>query len=51
MIPKSYRKDVKGLILEIDKALGQFIRGRLLLALYVALPLPYYYYYLKWILL
>ncbi len=37
MIPKSYRKDVKGLILEIDKALGQFIRGRLLLALYVGI--------------
>lgn len=34
-IPKKNRKEVKGLSLEIDRALSQFIRGRLLLALYV----------------
>ncbi len=35
-IPKKSRKEVKELFLEIDRALGQFIRGgRLLLALYV----------------
>lgn len=36
-IPKKRRKEVKGLFLEIDRALGQFIRGRLLLALYVGI--------------
>lgn len=35
-IPKKYRKKVEVLFLEIDRALSQFIRGRLLLALYVA---------------
>lgn len=34
-IPKTMREDAKKLALEIDKALGQFVRGRLLLALYV----------------
>ena len=34
-VPKKNRKEVKELFLEIDRALGQFIRGRLLLALYV----------------
>ena len=34
-IPKKNRSEAKKLFLEIDRALGQFIRGRLLLALYV----------------
>ena len=36
-IPKKLRKEVKELSLEIDRALSQFIRGRLLLAMYVAI--------------
>ena len=35
MLPKNSRNDIKTLVLEIDKVLGQFIRGRLILALYV----------------
>lgn len=34
-VPKKNRKEVKELFLEIDRILSQFIRGRLLLALYV----------------
>ncbi|WP_236914983.1 AI-2E family transporter [Clostridium sp. Cult2] len=34
-IPKKMRKEVKELSLEIDRALSQFIRGRLILAIYV----------------
>lgn len=37
MFPQSYRQEIKGLIMEIDKVLGEFIRGRLLLALYVGI--------------
>lgn len=37
MIPVKYRTDTKKLIIEIDKALGHFIRGRLILALYVGI--------------
>ncbi len=36
-IPKKRRKEVKELFLEIDRALSQFIRGRLLLAVYVGI--------------
>ena len=36
-IPKKNRKEVKELALEIDRSLSQFIRGRLLLALYVGI--------------
>ena len=36
-IPKKRRKEVKELFLEIDRSLSQFIRGRLLLALYVGI--------------
>lgn len=34
-IPKKRRKEAKELFIEMDRALGQFIRGRLILALYV----------------
>ena len=34
-IPKNIREDVKNLAIEMDLVLGQFVRGRLLLALYV----------------
>lgn len=34
-IPKKHRKKVEALLLEMDRALSQFVRGRLLLALYV----------------
>jgi len=36
-IPKSKRQDAKELLLQIDRALGQFIRGRLILAVYVGI--------------
>ncbi|HSH35685.1 AI-2E family transporter [Schnuerera sp.] len=36
-IPKKRRKEVKELSLEIDRALSQFIRGRLILAIYVGI--------------
>ncbi len=36
-IPKSKRQDVKELFVEIDRALSQFIRGRLILAVYVGI--------------
>lgn len=36
-IPKNNRKEVKELFLEIDRSLSQFIRGRLLLAVYVGI--------------
>lgn len=36
-IPKKKRKEVKELCLEIDRSLSQFIRGRLILALYVGI--------------
>lgn len=35
-MPKSIREDTKKLAIEMDMALGQFVRGRLILALYVA---------------
>lgn len=34
-IPKKYRKDLRELLIEIDSSLNQFIRGRMILALYV----------------
>lgn len=34
-IPKKHRKDLKELFIEIDSSLSQFIRGRMILALYV----------------
>lgn len=34
-IPKKWRRDVKELLVEIDNSLSKFIRGRLILALYV----------------
>ncbi len=37
MLPRDYREEIKGLIIEIDMILGQFIRGKLLLALYVGI--------------
>lgn len=37
MLPENSRKEIKTLIIEIDKVLGQFIRGRLILALYVGI--------------
>ncbi|WP_223375814.1 AI-2E family transporter [Schnuerera sp. xch1] len=36
-IPKRRRQDVKELLLEIDRSLSQFIRGRLILAFYVGI--------------
>lgn len=36
-IPKSKRQDVKELLIEIDRVLSQFIRGRLILAAYVGI--------------
>ena len=34
-IPKNIREDVKSLVIEMDLVLGQFVRGRLILAIYV----------------
>ncbi len=36
-IPKGIREDVRSLAIEMDMVLGQFVRGRLLLALYVGI--------------
>ena len=36
-IPKNTREDVKSLAIEMDLVLGQFVRGRLLLAIYVGI--------------
>lgn len=36
-VPKKRRREVKELALEIDRALSQFIRGRLILAIYVGI--------------
>lgn len=36
-IPKNKRKDARELFLQIDRALSQFIRGRLILAIYVGI--------------
>jgi len=37
LIPKRFRKEVKELSIEIDRALSQFIRGRFILAIYVGI--------------
>lgn len=37
LIPKKYRKDIIYLAITIDKSLSQFIRGRLLMSLYVGI--------------
>ncbi|MBU5440206.1 AI-2E family transporter [Tissierella sp. MSJ-40] len=35
IVPKKYRNDIKNLFIQIDRSLSQFVRGRLLMALYV----------------
>lgn len=46
-IPKNKRKEIKELSLEIDRALSQFIRGRLILALFVGVATTIFLFILR----
>lgn len=37
LLPEKYRQDTRDIVIKIDQALGNFIRGRLIMALYVGL--------------